>query len=471
MADLAAMRTYLRDVIGITDPVERRQAVQDEGLAVLSDFVEFDKDGIETLCASVRKPGGTVPNPNANIAGAPATIPNPGYSIPAICEKRLVSASYTAGIYDMIGRSITNLSMGRARLKKFDAHKLLVSEHEDPEKLPVVSKSFGIMKAIDLLPSHLREGLGVRKVALSYVIRTTVAPAPIPVQANNSPTSADYDSIMDELIDFTPHTDDAYTEDNAKVYQILQDMVSGTSFESSIKTFQRSRNGRGAYLALCQHNLGSSKWDKIIEDAENYTMKREWNGKNPRFNLRSHINKTREARNEMTRASQFIDYQVPNEHTSVGRLIKSITSRDPAIVSAITHIQGSQEQRNDFEKAADFLLLTAPSTQHKDSDHRVSATNTNNKKGQKTGIELRYYKSSEYSNLTAAQKAELKELRAAKKGQNRGNATPSNEVAVLKQQIDALESRLIAAIATSRDTTNDQNKGPLINPLNQRQQS
>jgi hypothetical protein len=57
MADLAAMRTYLRDVIGIIDPVERRQAVQDEGLAVLSDFVEFDKDGIETLCASVRKPG------------------------------------------------------------------------------------------------------------------------------------------------------------------------------------------------------------------------------------------------------------------------------------------------------------------------------------------------------------------------------------------------------------------------------
>ena len=121
------------------------------------------------------------------------------------------------------------------------------------------------------------------------------------------------------------------------------------------------------------------------------------------------------------------------------------------------------------------MILEKPQTfssiQHKDSDHRVSATNTNNKKGQKTGIELRYYKSSEYSNLTAAQKAELKELRAAKKGQNRGNATPSNEVAVLKQQIDALESRLIAAIATSRDTTNDQNKGPLNNPLNQRQQS
>ena len=115
-------------------------------------------------------------------------------------------------------------------------------------------------------------------------------------------------------------------------------MVSGTSFESSIKTYQRSRDGCGAYLALCQHNLGSSKWDEIVEDAESYVMKREWNGKNPRFNLRAHINKTRVAYNDMIRASQFISFQVPNEHTRVGRLIKSLTSRDPAIVSAITHI-------------------------------------------------------------------------------------------------------------------------------------
>ena len=54
------MRTYLRDVIGIGDPLERREAVQGEGLEVLNDFLEFDKEGIETLCASVRKPGGRI---------------------------------------------------------------------------------------------------------------------------------------------------------------------------------------------------------------------------------------------------------------------------------------------------------------------------------------------------------------------------------------------------------------------------
>ena len=93
-----------------------------------------------------------------------------------------MSAAYAAGIYDMVSRPITQASMRRARLKKFEAHKL-VSQHEDPEKLPVVSKTSGIMKAMDLVPSHLRERLGVRKVSLSYVIRDTVAPGVIPVQA------------------------------------------------------------------------------------------------------------------------------------------------------------------------------------------------------------------------------------------------------------------------------------------------
>ena len=70
---------------------------------------------------------------------------------------------------------------------------------------------------------------------------------------------------MDELIGYIPHSGEVYVEDNAKVFQILQDMVSGSSHESSVKTYQRSRNGRAAYLALCQHNLGSSKWERIFK--------------------------------------------------------------------------------------------------------------------------------------------------------------------------------------------------------------
>ena len=471
------MRTYLRDIIGVPDPIERRQAIQDEGLGVIADFAEFEKEDIETLCTSIRKPGGTIPNPNAGAANAPATIPNPGFSISAICEKRLIAAAYTAKIYDMIGRNIDHHTMNRERLKLFDAHRLLIKQHEDPEKLPQVSKTFGIVKAMDLVPGHLRERLGVRGVALSYVIREPSAPPALPAQAANSATAEGYDSIMDELIKFTPHTGGEYAEDNAKVFQILQDMVTGTSFESSIKTHQRARDGRAAYKALCQHNLGSSKWDKILEDAETYVMKREWNGRNHRFSLRAHIAKHREANNEMVRAQQHVQYELPNDHTRVGRLLKSITSKDAAIISAITHIHGNAAQRDDFESAAEFLLLMAPNQSAQSNNHRISAIKADKNKGNgekrsKTGVELRYYTKREYKKLTKQEKKELAELRKAQ-GDN-GNKTVDDEstISAMRQQIEQLQQRVSAINeqSESQDDADDTSaqRSPLRNPLNQR---
>ena len=110
-AQQGAIRTYLRDVISIGDPVARHQVIQDEGLNLITDFTKFNKEDIETLCSSIRKPGGTIPNPNTAAPGAPAMILNPGFSIPAICKKRFVSAAHTARIYEMIGRTIDPANM------------------------------------------------------------------------------------------------------------------------------------------------------------------------------------------------------------------------------------------------------------------------------------------------------------------------------------------------------------------------
>lgn len=476
MAQLAAMRTYLRDTIGVTDtpgpnPAARRIAIQEEGLSVIGDLLEFDDSGIKTLCASVRKPGGMITDPN----DANRHIVNPGFHIPAICEKRLKWAAYGAKIYHMIGRTFDYDSLNRNRLKALERHSTLMCEHEDPEKLPVVTKTFGIVKAMDLLPSHLRDRLGARKIPLAYVIRETQA------DPNNHPLQRDdcvgdgFDSLADELIACTPHTGSEYAEDNAKVFQIIQDMVQGTSYESSIKTFQRSRNGRGAYRALCQHNLGSSKWDRIIEEAENYVMKREWNGKNYRFSLRNHIAKHREAHNEMLRAAQFVEYEIPNEHTRVGRLIKSIVNRDPSIVSAITHIQGNLEQRNDFESAADFLLLTAPKFKEPNQTHRISSVKSNKKakKGVgKSGVEFRYHSRQEYFKLNKAQKKELSEWRKAN-GDNKENDPPHNisalqqQIADMKQQTELMKAT-IASLTTTNGANTEGQRHPLTNPLTQR---
>ena len=420
MTDIAAMRVYLRDVIGLLDetgpnPGSRREAVQEEGLSVITDFVDFDDESIKVLCSSIRKPGGTIPDPanNAN------RIPNPGHSIPAICEKRLKQAAYGARLYDSIGRAIENTSLTRNRLKLFQEHRDITDNHKEPEKLPVVSKTFPIMKAMDLVPNHLRDRLGVEKVSLAYVIREDSEPTAEEALVNGRITSIGFTSLMEELIDRTPHTGIAFVEDNAKVFSILQDMVAGTPYESSLKAHQRARDGRNAYLSLCKHNLGSAKWDKIIEDAESYILRREWNGRNYRFSLKAHIAKHRDAHNDMQKASQFITYQVPDDHTRVGRLIKSITSKDPSVMAAITHILGTPTLRDDFEEAADFLLLTQVTQQGNQSSQRISATRTGKKYQSagtgKTGVEFWYHTANEFRRLSKEQIEELKDWRAKTK--------------------------------------------------------
>ena len=129
---------------------------------------------------------------------------------------------------------------------------------------------------------------------------------------------------------------------------------------TSITRHQRRRDGRGAYLDLVIHNMGPAKWEKTVELAEGVLSNRIWNGRNSRYPLRIHISRHREAYNDLVRASHQINYSPPNEASRVRYLLNSIQTADPTICSAKTAIQANPLKKNDFEEAADFLLITAP---------------------------------------------------------------------------------------------------------------
>ena len=144
MTSQAAMRTFLRDVVGITDievpdPAARRIAIQEEGFEVLDDLLEFNEKGIKSLWSSLRKPDGRIDDPDND----GRRISNPGFNIPAICEKRLQLSCYAARTYALIGREITQDALSRIRLKVFEQYAQLIKEHEDPDKLHSLDKSYG----------------------------------------------------------------------------------------------------------------------------------------------------------------------------------------------------------------------------------------------------------------------------------------------------------------------------------------
>ena len=447
MAQQLAFNNWLRDDIGFADDA-RVTHVRGLGLDTWSDLAEYEDEDVKILCNGARKE-------------------TPAFPINAIIEKRLKLACYGAQIYEDIARPIDRGALTINRLKQLDKHRTLLKNHNDPEgDIPKVTKTYSIDKTLDALPTVLRSRIGCRGVALSYVIRAEVTVPAITDLIANRPYGDGYDSLMEELIARVPHNGIGWEDDNAAVYEILFEMVKDSPMATSLKRHQGSRNGRGAYLSLVQHNLGEAQWDRVIKKAEDIQTQRIWNGRNHRFSLKNHCNQHRDSFNDMVRASEHIQYEIPNEHTRVSRLLNSIQADHIAsVTSAKTTIEADNARRNDFELAADFLCLLAPKSKPMQRDHRVSSLTTEESSQLKSlddvEVEDVFYKSNEYNRLSQEAKTKLFLLRKQRgddssKGHNgkgkgnrkrgRGNSNESgknssrNAIKKLKQRIAALET-------------------------------
>lgn len=178
MAEVAAVRVFLREVIGLginDEGTRRAEAMIAEGLDSFQAFLDFDKADIKSMCTAIRRPGGLIEDPNDENR----QIANPGLSIPAICESRLITAAYGAQVYSRIGRACTGVTLSRLRLKELKKHREAIGNHNDPDGVPALSKTFGIMKFLEMLPTFLESKIGADGIPLAYVIRETYSSSTI----------------------------------------------------------------------------------------------------------------------------------------------------------------------------------------------------------------------------------------------------------------------------------------------------
>ena len=116
----------------------------------------------------------------------------------------------------------------------------MVDNHEESGNLAPISKSFTVVKFLDQLPTYIRELHGVSQVSLSYLIRETSIPLlPLPPLRPDLPWSARSESIIDELIAFTPHHGPNYDADNARLFDLLQKALSDTASIGINHTFPK----------------------------------------------------------------------------------------------------------------------------------------------------------------------------------------------------------------------------------------
>jgi len=217
-----------------------------------------------------------------------------------------------------------------------------------------------------MMEEHLGGVLGINKIPLSYLIRGNPEVPDLYVNpmrgetAPEGPYGTSYNSFYGEMIACAPHGTPKYDEDNATLMNILTELVSGTHHEASIKPYKRARDGRGAFSALSQHNLGNNRFEAIAEKAEGVLNRMPWTGKSARNTLKIHLAKHREAFNDLMQVSQNIAYVVPNPQMRARAFLISLRSTDMNIVSARNIMQSEPRYLNDFEEMAEYILRVCP---------------------------------------------------------------------------------------------------------------
>eukprot|EP00978_Attheya_sp_CCMP212_P027943 scaffold94968_cov61-Attheya_sp.AAC.3 len=259
-----------------------------QGIDELSEIkILTDSSEIEGLCKVVRRPGGTIPNPNAAVTGQPATVYASGESISMIAESNLKLASYYLRHQERIGRTvITYAHVDSAAIRVLRDLKQYEKDHVDPITEPTVDTKdwSATMEAIE---EWLRGGhLGVNKVPLAHIVRKEME-----VPASVDDPSAEYETVFDEMIAHAPIETAvpgtfvaSYIEDRRKVWDLMAGLLRDKECLTYVKPHQRAIDGRGGYLEIWNHFLGpnnagnmATRAERTLDNTSYVGEKRRWN--------------------------------------------------------------------------------------------------------------------------------------------------------------------------------------------------
>ena len=461
MAARMTMLQFLQADIGLSNQAAL-SIMDDHGLDSLDALQEFTQEEMKTLVQATRRPGGTVPNPQAGVAGQPDLIPNLGFRIPATCENRLYVAVFIAKHLARTSRQSDRARFSRAELTLYRQVMTTEKDREEPDEPTPPTKNQDMQRWFETLDSYLLVVYGVQGVPLAYVVRDD------PEMPRGLDPPASYDTIQLEMIRRCPHGTVLYQQDNRKVWSILANALTNHLMYVNIRRFARTQDGRSAYLALRQNVYGQSRIENILSKAEGDLESTFYTDEKPSFNFDTYVSIHRNAYNDMVQAP---NYAAPDDPTRVRKLLANIRSSNPKVIAAVASVQASPILRADFEQAVDTVSQSVRLVaQTKKRNLRISAVGQQGGgggKGKKRGnrggnnnnndvqVEDRYYTMKEYRKLKPQQKRKLKELRDKREGGQGGGAkrqrTDDRQVQVVTLE---MAQQMIAAATINDDDDN-----------------
>ena len=419
-----------------------------EGLTNFESLTDFDKKSIESLTATCKE---KIPAITADPdAGITAEIEIAGANISSISIRRLVVACMASKYYASIGRTMNNACMHYANVLadfKVDREAYKALKEDDAPKAPSINDKDNDRKVIKWAPIFkdcLSRTFG-HNGPLIYILRDDAAVEdealdPLQVHATTGAVTSYYGksgSLQDELIARLPHTGPIYKQDNASVFILIEKSARNTSVESTVKSFARTKDGRGAFLAIIANHAGETKYRAIHKKRMNLLQNIKWNGRS--YPLESHVSNHRQAVDDIRECSNHITVVVPDQSQRVEYLIDSISCNDTTLQASLGLVRANtNSMRSDFELASSTLIEVDPYRRSqrgpsRNPDANISEIDFGSGRGS-SGVDLRWHHPKEFKALSADKKDEL--ISWQKSNEGKKILAKSREAADKKRKAD-----------------------------------
>ena len=256
-----------------------REITTTQGIDSMAEFEVLSDTEVSSLCGVVMKPGGMDAHGNQNN----------GLEVALRAENNLKLMCYFIQYQTRTSRAVNPAEITLENVRMFKDLREWETNQTNPDAPTINEKDWP--KTMDAIKEWLRGCLGVTKIPLAYVIREN------PLPGNDEENS--FPMRQDELIRRAPHSttnangnvepNATFLSDRSKVWEFLSKLCQEKDCWTYMRAFQRTKDGRGAFLALKNHYLCKNNVDNMLARAESLLRNTKYEGEKRRWNFEKYV--------------------------------------------------------------------------------------------------------------------------------------------------------------------------------------
>jgi hypothetical protein len=426
----ARKRTFFTDVCGLSAECYAALGTS-EGITMPSEIHEFKNKDWDHVASNLRCP------PEQFVAAVDPDDPSEWtrqapFLLSAMSLKKLKFASEAARYYLSIERELTIENMQWIVITAYHEAYESITDQKDTESslsIPKLAKNnMKVTRWSETARNYFETKIGHRDAPLAYVIRDKegVRNEDEEPLLRNKPFSEEHCSVQGELIARLSHDKTVFADDQALVYNALEESFRGTIVGPTILPYKKGKKGHAAWMATISQHAGKARWEGEIKTKE-LVLKTQKYKATGTYTLAKHCEVHSSSHIKMQAAALNVDYnyQVADDRTRVRWLLESIKCKDVNVLTRIAGINSDESiggKKSNFESAVAYLTPSCPVASKKKRGHDDISTDASipsiqikDGKGN-TGVDLRYHKHKEFHTLSQPQKDELSAWRETAAG-------------------------------------------------------